>query len=180
MSAPGRPKREFPPGGAPCSTALTLVVAYSENRAIGRDNALPWRLPGDLAHFKRTTLGHPILMGRKTWESLGRPLPGRLNVVISRDPAYRAEGARVTRSLDDAIRACDGAAQAFVIGGAQIFEQALPRAQCIVATEIHAPVEGDTFFPGLPDSRWREISREPQPEENGYAYDFVVYERVPG
>jgi len=159
-------------------TTLTLVVAYSENRAIGRDNALPWRLPGDLAHFKRTTLGHPILMGRKTWESLGRPLPGRLNVVISRDPAYRAEGAQVTGSLDEAVRACEGAPQAFVIGGAQIFEQALPRARRIVATEIHARVEGDTYFPALPASQWREVSRLPQPAENGYAYDFVEYERV--
>ena len=156
---------------------LTLVVAYSDNRAIGRDNALPWKLPGDLAHFKRTTLGSPIIMGRKTWESLGRPLPGRINVVVSRNAQYAAQGAVVVPTLADAVRACGDVADAYVIGGAQIYAQAIPLAQRLIATEVHAQVDGDAFFPELPAGQWQEVSREPKPAENGYAYDFVVYER---
>jgi len=156
---------------------IKLVVAYSANRVIGRDNDLPWRLPADLAHFKRTTMGLPILMGRKTWESLGRPLPGRPNLVISRDPGYIAEGAQVFTSLAAALAACNNEVTVCVIGGAQIFEEALPLAHEIVATEIHANIEGDVFFPALPAQQWKEQQRRPQPEENGYRYDFVVYER---
>ncbi|MBO9327545.1 dihydrofolate reductase [Achromobacter sp. HZ01] len=160
------------------SASLTLIVAYSTNRAIGRDNALPWKLPGDLAHFKRSTLGHPIIMGRKTWDSLGRPLPGRSNIVISRNPDLRAEGAIVVATLQAAIEACGDAAQAYVIGGAQIYAQALPLAQRVLATEVHAQVEGDAFFPLLPAFQWKETARAPQPAENGYEYDFVTYERA--
>lgn len=158
---------------------LSLIVAYSRNRAIGRDNALPWRLPGDLAHFKRSTLGHPIIMGRKTWESLGRPLPGRTNIVVTRDPGYAAAGAVVVNSLEAALQACRSEAQPpYVIGGAQLYALALPLADRILATEVHADVPGDAFFPELPAGLWRETAREPQPEENGYAYDFVTYARV--
>lgn len=157
---------------------MKLVVAYSENRVIGRDNDLPWRLPADLAHFKRTTMGQPILMGRKTWESLGRPLPGRPNLVISRDPNYAATGARVFTSLSAAMAACEGEPRVCVIGGAQIFADALPVADEIVATEIHAHIEGDVFFPELAGQEWQEHERHPQPEENGYRYDFVVYRRL--
>ncbi|KNY09837.1 dihydrofolate reductase [Achromobacter piechaudii] len=157
--------------------SLTLIVAYSTNRAIGRDNALPWKLPGDLAHFKRSTLGHPIIMGRKTWDSLGRPLPGRANIVISRNPDFTAAGATVVPTLQAAIDACGDVAEAFVIGGAQIYAQALPLAQRVLATEVHADVEGDAFFPLLPSFQWKEVSREPQPAENGYDYDFVTYQR---
>src|SRR5690606_15774084 len=114
-------------------------------------------------------------MGRKTWESLGRPLPGRPNLVISRDPAYAAEGARTFTSLAQALAACEGEATACVIGGAQIFKEALPLADEIIATEIHATVDGDVFFPALPANEWQEKERRPQPEENGYRYDFVVY-----
>jgi dihydrofolate reductase len=166
-AVPGRP-----------APRLTLVVAYAGNRAIGRDNALPWKLPGDLAHFKRSTLGRPILMGRKTWESLGRPLPGRRNIVISRNADYRAEGALVVPDLAAAVAACVGEEEVFVIGGAQIYGIALAVADRIIATEVQAAVEGDAFFPYLPSFEWRETSREPQPPENGYAYDFVVYERA--
>lgn len=160
---------------------LTLVVAYARNRAIGRDNALPWRLPGDLAHFKRTTLGAPIVMGRKTWESLGRPLPGRHNIVISRDAAYAATGADVVGSIDAALALAGDVPEVFVIGGAQIYAQALDRADRIVATEVQAEVQGDAFFPPLPAEGWREVSRATQPAENGYTYDFVDYarDRVP-
>ncbi|AZG07397.1 dihydrofolate reductase [Pigmentiphaga sp. H8] len=157
---------------------LILVVAYASNRVIGRDNALPWRLRGDLAHFKRTTLGHPIVMGRKTWESLGRPLPGRQNIVITRDPAYAAEGATVVHTLEDALAAAGDAARVFVIGGAQIYAAALDRADMLIATEVHADVPGDAWFPPLPAGQWRESSREPQPSEDGLGYDFVTYDRV--
>ncbi len=156
---------------------ISLIVAYASNRVIGRDNTLPWRLPGDLAHFKRTTLGKPIVMGRKTWESLGRPLPGRHNVVITRDEAYAATGATVVTSLDAALAACADAQDVFVIGGEAIFALALPHADRLIATEIQADVEGDTWFPPLP-AGWRETAREPQPEENGLTYDFVTYVRA--
>lgn len=158
--------------------SLTLIVAYSTNRAIGRDNALPWKLPGDLAHFKRSTLGHPIIMGRKTWDSLGRPLPGRSNIVISRNPEFSAAGAVLAPTLEAAVSACGDIDEAFVIGGAQIYAQALPLARRVLATEVHADVEGDAFFPLLPSFQWKETAREPQPAENGYDYDFVTYERV--
>ena len=157
---------------------VTMVVAYARNRAIGRDNALPWKLPGDLAHFKRTTLGRPILMGRKTWESLGRPLPGRRNIVISRNPDYAPAGADVMPDVASALAACAGEAEIFIIGGAQIYAAALALADRIVATEVHAEVPGDAFFPSLPEGEWQECSRAPQPAENGYAYDFVVYDRA--
>ncbi|MBX6318341.1 dihydrofolate reductase [Pigmentiphaga sp.] len=157
---------------------LILIVAYAANRVIGRDNALPWRLRGDLAHFKRTTLGHPIIMGRKTWESLGRPLPGRQNIVLTRDADYSAEGATVVRTLDQAIAAAGTAERIYVIGGAQVYAAALDRADRIIATEIHAEVPGDAYFPSLPAGQWRETAREPQPPEDGLAYDFVTYERV--
>jgi len=159
---------------------IQLVVAYSKNRVIGRDNALPWRLPSDLAHFKRVTLGHPIVMGRNTWLSLGRPLPGRPNLVISRNPEFRADGATVYPSLDAALAACGdtGAGKVCIIGGEQVFRHALSIADEIVATEINADVEGDTFFPPLQASAWQEIERLPQREENGLCFDFVTYRRV--
>lgn len=154
---------------------IKLVVAYSKNRVIGRDNDLPWRLPSDLAHFKRTTMGQPIVMGRKTWESLGRPLPGRPNLVISRNAGYTAQGARVFASLAQALAACPEEDSVCVIGGAQIFADALPLADEIIATEIHADVDGDVYFPPLPADAWVEKERLPQPEENGFQYDFVTY-----
>lgn len=157
---------------------LALIVAYSRNRVIGRDNALPWRLPSDLAHFKRTTMGKPIIMGRRTWESLGRPLPGRLNIVLTRSADYQAEGATIAASLEEAMSLCEegDTEVAFVIGGEEIFRLALPLARRIVATEIDADIEGDTWFPALPDT-WHEIERHPQLEENGLSFAFVTYER---
>ncbi|AEC20690.1 dihydrofolate reductase [Pusillimonas sp. T7-7] len=159
---------------------IQLVVAYSENRVIGRDNALPWRLPSDLAHFKRVTLGNPIIMGRNTWISLGRPLPGRPNLVISRNPEYKAEGASVHPSLDAAVAACISAAadKVCIIGGEQVFRHALDIADEIIATEVRAQIDGDTFFPALDSSLWQEIERLPQPEENGLHFDFVTYRRI--
>jgi dihydrofolate reductase len=162
------------------SPEIKLVVAYSDNRVIGRDNALPWRLPSDLAHFKRTTLGHPIIMGRATWESLGRPLPGRLNIVLSRNPRFKADGATVHPSLKAALAACRTEPIVCIIGGAQVFGHSLSVADQIIATEVHATVKGDVFFPPLDASQWEEIERAPQATENDYDFDFVVYRRRHG
>ena len=156
---------------------IQIVVAYARNRVIGRDNDLPWRLPGDLAHFKRSTMGCPIIMGRKTWESLGRPLPGRHNIVISRNAAYAASGATVCTTLSDALDACADEPRACIIGGEQLFRAALPITDEIIATEIHADVPGDTFFPEFDTSEWEEAERLPQPAENGLEYDFVTLKR---
>lgn len=154
---------------------LRLVVAYAQNRCIGKDNQLPWHLPKDLAHFKALTLGHPIIMGRHTWESIGRPLPGRLNIVISRNPDFEAPGATVCHSLAQALQHTADQPVVCVIGGAQIYQQALPMAHEIYATEVKQVVAGDAFFPAL-DQQWQETKRQPQPTENGFAYDFVRYE----
>jgi dihydrofolate reductase len=159
---------------------LSLIVAYARNRTIGRDNTLPWKLPGDLAHFKRTTLGCPIVMGRKTWDSLGRPLPGRRNIVITRDVNKPFVGAERFTSLSQALEAVKDAEQVFVIGGAQIYRQALPLSHRIVATEIQADIEGDAVFESLDQAVWREVSRLPQPAENGLSYDLVEYHRLKG
>lgn len=156
---------------------ITLIVAYSRNRAIGKDNQLPWRLPGDLAHFKRHTVGHPIIMGRKTWESLGRPLPGRTNIVVSRKSEGNFTGAVLVTSLDAALDQVKANSEAFIIGGAQIYADALPVVDRILATEVHADIEGDAFFPELDAQRWVETERQPQPAENGLNYDFVEYRR---
>lgn len=158
---------------------VSLIVAYSSNRIIGKDNALPWRLPGDLAHFKRTTLGCPVIMGRKTWESLGRALPGRRNIVVTRQGNYRATGAETAASLDQAMAMTRDNPEVFVIGGAQIYERSLEFADRIVATEVHACIDGDAFFPPLDTSVWRETTRSPQPAENGLSYDLVEYRRKP-
>jgi len=155
---------------------LSLIVAYARNRTIGRDNQLPWRLPPDLAHFKRTTLGHPIIMGRRTWDSLPRALPGRLNVVVSRNADYNAPGATVVTSLEAALAAVAGADEAFVVGGEQLYRMALPLAQRVIATELGVDVAGDAVFPPLP-ADWVEAERLPQPAHEGLPYDFVTYLR---
>ncbi|AZG13780.1 dihydrofolate reductase [Cupriavidus pauculus] len=159
-------------------TLLTLIVARARNGVIGRDNALPWRLPEDLQHFKRTTLGAPIIMGRKTWDSIGRPLPGRRNIVVSRNRDLKLEGAEVAASLEDAQRLCVGVEQVFLIGGAQLYAEALPSADRLIVTEIDADIEGDAFFPAVDRSRWNEVARETHHSAaNGFDYAFVTYER---
>ncbi|GJG96494.1 dihydrofolate reductase [Cupriavidus pauculus] len=161
-------------------TLLTLIVARARNGVIGRDNTLPWRLPEDLQHFKRTTLGAPIVMGRKTWDSIGRPLPGRRNIVVSRNRGLKLEGAEVVGSLEDAQRLCVGVEQVFLIGGAQLYAEALPSADRLIVTEIDADVPGDAFFPAVDRSTWMEVSRETHhSESNGFDYAFVTYERPP-
>lgn len=158
---------------------VRMVVAYTSNRCIGKDNDMPWHLPSDLAHFKRVTLGHPIIMGRKTWESIGRALPGRPNYVISRDPSYQAQGATVYATLEEALNACEAGEHSVccIIGGQQIFTMGLDVTNEVYATEIQSHIEGDTFFPSLDAKDWAEIDRQPQPEENGHRYDFVTYQR---
>lgn len=161
---------------------LELVVAAARNGVIGRDNGLPWRLPGDLAYFKQLTMGHPILMGRRTWDSIGRPLPGRLNLVLSRDRALRLEGARVVHTIGEAIAAAAGAPRLMVIGGAELFRMALPDASVLHLTEVDADVEGDVRFPDWTPGEWREVRREAHPADarNDHAYSFVTLERAPG
>lgn len=161
-------------------TILTLVVAKARNGTIGRGNTLPWRLPEDLAHFKRTTMGAPVIMGRKTWDSIGRPLPGRRNIVVSRNPDLRIEGAEVATSLEDAQRLCVGVDQIFLIGGAQLYAEAMPSADRLVVTEIDADVEGDAFFPPIDRAQWLETARETHHSAaNGFDYAFVTYDRPP-
>jgi dihydrofolate reductase len=159
---------------APC---IVLIAAVAANGVIGVDNTLPWRIADDLKRFKALTLGHPIIMGRKTWESLGRALPGRHNIVITRNPDYCAEGASVVTSLTAAIATCAHEETAFVIGGAEIYAQTLPLAQRMELTEIHAEVVGDAHFPEFSHVDWSELTREPHASPDGLTYDFVSYQR---
>jgi len=169
-----------PRSPAPGAPAICLIAALASNRIIGRDNALPWRLPADLKRFKALTTGHAVLMGRKTHESIGKPLPGRRNLVLSRNPSYRAPGCEVVHSLDAAVAACHGTQVIFIIGGAELYREALPRAQRLEFTEIHAEFEGDAVFPQFPLHEWREVAREIHGGEDGipFRYDFARYERM--
>lgn len=154
-----------------------LVAAVAANGIIGAGGKLPWHLPEELKHFKRLTLGHPVIMGRRTWESLKGPLPGRENVVVTRTPGYEAHGAAVASSLPAALAMCAGEPVAFVIGGTQLFEEALPLAHGLVLTEIQRDYAGDTRFPAWDRSQWRESQREPHTAADGTKFDFVLYER---
>ena len=161
---------------------LALVAALAENRVIGRDNQLPWRLSADLKHFKSLTMGKPIIMGRRTWESIGRPLPGRINIVVTRDSAYRADGCQVVHSIDSALAAAGDAEEVMVIGGAGLYRQTLDRADRLYLTRVKAEVNGDTFFPEFDPLQWHEVDCESHraDDNNEYDYDFVVLERTPG
>ncbi len=159
---------------------LHLIYARAANGVIGRENTLPWHLPEDLAHFKRTTLGCPVIMGRKTWDSLPprfRPLPGRANIVVTRDTGWRAEGALVAHSIEAARELCPAGSDAWVIGGAQIYAQALPLASTVVVTDIARDFEGDAFAPTL-GPEWREASREEHVAASGLPFAFVTYTRT--
>jgi dihydrofolate reductase len=158
---------------------LHLIYARAANGVIGRDNQLPWHLPEDLAHFKRTTLGCPVIMGRKTWDSLPpkfRPLPGRANIVVTRDTGWRAEGALAAHSIEAARDLCPSGSNAWVIGGAQIYAQALPLAHTVVVTEIARDFDGDAFAPAL-GTDWREAAREEHVAASGLPFAFVTYTR---
>jgi dihydrofolate reductase len=159
---------------------LHLIYARASNGVIGKANGLPWHLPEDLAHFKRTTLGSPVIMGRKTWESLPpqfRPLPGRTNIVLSRDGEWHAEGARHATSVEAALAMCQPGSDVWAIGGAQVYALALPLATSVVVTEIARAYDGDAFAPEL-GPEWVETRREPHSASNGLLFAFVTYTRA--
>jgi len=159
---------------------ISLIWAMDENRVIGYRNQLPWRLPEDLKFFKRVTMGHPIMMGRKTFESIGKPLPGRENIIVTRDESYQKEGCAVMNSIEDFMSYAKGKEEEiFVIGGAEIFKEVLPEADKLYLTMIHHQFEGDTFFPVFDIEKWELESREigPKDEKNPYDYEFLIYKR---
>ncbi|MDX1514251.1 MAG: dihydrofolate reductase [Gammaproteobacteria bacterium] len=158
---------------------LSLIVAMAKNRVIGRDNALPWHLSADLKRFRRITMGRPVVMGRKTFESIGRPLDGRQNVVITRNPQFRPEGVTVAGSVDEALSKAEGD-EVMVIGGQTIYEQVLPRADRIHLTLIDRAFEGDAEFPAIDEDEWREVEREDVApgRDAEFGYSFVTLERV--
>jgi dihydrofolate reductase len=160
------------------STAqVSLIAAMAENRVIGKDNQLPWHLPADLQHFKALTLGKPMIMGRKTWESLPGILPGRRHLVISRNPDYQAEGVELFGSLEAAITAAGAVEEIMIVGGAQLYAQALPLANRLYLTQVHQAVAGDAWFPEIDPARWALSSQEDHPadERNALAYSFLTY-----
>jgi dihydrofolate reductase len=159
---------------------ITLIVAVADNGVIGRDNALPWHLPEDLKRFKRLTMGKPMVMGRKTFESIGKPLPGRQNIVVTRDANYRREGVTVVHGVDDAVRAAAGAPEIMVIGGADLFRLFLPRATRVHLTRVHADIAGDVLWQGLDDT-WRVVESEQHvaDERHAYSMTFEVWEKRP-
>ena len=152
---------------------ITLVVAMADNRAIGLDGQMPWHLPRELRHFKETTMGHPIVMGRKTHESIGRPLPGRQNIVISRDVAYQAAGCDTAGSLEEAVSKAEGD-EVMVIGGGQIYAAALPFADRMVITRVACSPEADTWFPPWDPAEWRETGRRAEQADESNPLDYVV------
>jgi len=158
---------------------ISLIVAMAQNGVIGRANALPWRLPEDLKRFKEYTLGKPILMGRKTFESIGRPLPGRLNLVLTRDTGWDAEGVTVVHSVEEALQQTRSSEELVAIGGAEIYRLLLPLAHRIYLTHVHADVPGDTFFPAFDPAQWDDVDYRTQPADERHAYPvtFVTLER---
>lgn len=161
---------------------LSIIVAAAENGVIGRQGQLPWRLSADLRRFKQLTMGHAVLMGRKTYESIGRPLPGRRMIIITRQPGYCAAGAEIAHSLSAAcgLAASADETEAFIIGGAEIFREALPHADRLYFTQVHTMIDGDVFFPPFDRADWRLTSQEEHPADakNDYPFAFQTYERV--
>ncbi|MFM4835843.1 type 3 dihydrofolate reductase [Aeromonas veronii] len=160
---------------------ISMIAAMAHDRVIGKDNQMPWHLPADLAHFKRVTLGKPVLMGRKTFESIGRPLPGRRNLVISRNPDYQAEGIEVVGSVEAALALLAGSSveELMVIGGGHLYAEMLPSADCLYLTQIDLAVEGDTRFPAFDDGHWQRVDCESNPadEKNPHPYSFETWLR---
>ena len=156
---------------------VAVIAAMARNRVIGINNTLPWHLPEDLKHFKALTMGHHIIMGRKTYESIGRPLPGRTTVIVTRDPNYRMAGCLVAHSPEQAIALCGDDAEIFFVGGAELYRQVLPLADCLYITEIQAEYSGDAEFPEIDRSVWREVERVSHVSQTGLGYDFVSYRR---
>ena len=159
---------------------ISIIAALAENRVIGVNNTLPWRLPNDLKHFRRLTTGHAIILGRKNYESIGKPLPERTNIIITRNRDFRADGCLIAHSLDEALALAKNDREIFVIGGAEIYRVALARAERLYLTRVHAAIAGDTHFPEFDETEWREISRErhERDDRHAYAYSFVVLERI--
>ena len=159
---------------------ISIIVAVADNGVIGKDNQLPWRLSADLKHFKRLTMGHHLIVGRRTWESVGKPLPGRTMVVVTSRPGTDIEGLRFVTSFEQAIEAARGDDEVFVAGGRGIYEVALDVADCIYMTRVHGQPEGDTFFPKFSETEWRWISTETHPadDRNEFSYTFVEYQRT--
>lgn len=158
-------------------TTISLIVAVANNHVIGVNNTLPWHLPEDLKRFRALTTGHHIIMGRKTYESLGRLLPGRTTVIVTRNKAYHVEGALIAGSLEEAIALCNGDSEAFVIGGAELYKDALKLADKLYLTEIVLQVEGDAFFPEFQKSEWKETSREAHTSAQGLPFSYITYSR---
>lgn len=161
---------------------ISFLLAMDRNRVIGKDNDMPWHLPADLAYFKKTTMGHPIVMGRKTHEAIGKALPGRRNVIVTRNPAYKAEGCEVVHSVDEAVALFRNDEEVFVIGGAQLFEAFFSYADRLYITCIDDSFAGDTYFPKIVEDEWQKISDEKggKDEKNPYPFAFLVYERKSG
>ncbi len=158
---------------------LAIIVATDKAGLIGKDNDLPWKLSADLQYFRRVTMGKPIIMGRKTYESIGRPLPGRKNIIISSNKHYEAEGCDVCHSVEQAVAACGDVEEAMVMGGASLYKVFLPYANKLYLTLVDALLEGDTWFPEWDRNDWSEISRQDHPadDKNEYPYSFIVYQR---
>jgi dihydrofolate reductase len=158
---------------------LALIVAKDQQGLIGKDNDLPWQLSADLHYFKKVTMGKPIIMGRNTHESIGRALPGRKNIIITKDQQYTAEGCFIVHSIKDALTECEDAEEAMVMGGASLYTQLLPQADKLYLTLVHANLEGDTWFPQWHPEQWQQISREDHPadDKNEYPYSFIVYQK---
>ncbi len=158
---------------------LSLIVAMATNRTIGINKQMPWHLSADLKKFKKITLGHPIIMGRKTFESIGRPLPGRQNIIISRDPLYQQQGCLVFNDLESALQDCADIDEVFVIGGATLYEATLAQADRLYITEIQQAFDGDTWFPEIKQEQWREVAREDIANDSSveFNYSFIVYEK---
>lgn len=159
---------------------ITLIVAVADNGVIGRDNTLPWHLPDDLKRFKRLTLGKPIVMGRKTFDSIGKPLPGRQNIVVTRDANYRRDGVTVVNDVDAALRAAGAVPEIMVIGGAELFRTLLPRAGRLHLTRVHGNIEGDVMWPALDAREWQVVERETHStdERHAFAMTFEMLQRV--
>jgi len=159
---------------------ISIIVAMAENRVIGNDNALPWRLPADLKHFKAMTVGKPIIMGRKTWESLPGRLPDRIHIIITANPDYVADGCVVVRSLEAALEAAGDVPEVMIVGGTMLYQQALPLADRIYLTLVETQVEGDARFPEFDPGQWQEIERQrhPSDDRNPYAYSFLTLSRI--
>lgn len=162
------------------NTKIILIAAVAENNAIGKNNEMAWHLPKDFRYFRLKTLEHTVIMGRKTFESMGKALPERRNIVITRDQEWRAEDVDVANSIDEALKYCRDEQEVFVIGGGEIYKQALPLASKVLLTRVHTHIDGDAFFPELPSEEWKLVESDPHKKDDRHAFDytFEVYERL--